>query len=772
MKAIVMAGGEGTRLRPVTSGRPKPMVELLGKPVLSYTVELLKKYGVNDICFTLKYLPKTIQDYFGDGSGFGVKIVSRIEEIPMGTAGGVRACRDFIGDEDVLVMSGDAVCDFDLAACMDFHRRHGSDATLVLYEHPEPTEYGLVVTDNDGKIKNFVEKPRWDMVMTNLINTGIYILSPEAVEMIPEGKQYDFGKDLFPRMLREEKNLWGVSADGYWCDIGSPEAYRQCCLDVASGRTELKVDARESSPGVWAQGEIPKGVKFVPPVYIGSGCTIAPGSTLGPDTVVSGGSAIMRGAEITGSIINGSIISESAKIKNAVIGRGATVGEYSEINDGCIIGDYAQIGSRALVETGVRVWSGRAVPDGSVIKKSIIGEVQRERPSLGGGELCGEFVSSITPELAMAFGGVLGSLGRTGTSWYGGEAARLMAAALGCGVTGAGGEFYELDCSFEAELACAAKEFALNSAVFIRQDRTRITMSFFGEDGLELDGQLLRKLESASAGEYPRTNGLSVGGLYRISGADRAYLANISETVREYGIKKTDGDIRIAVTGNGAENRMLRRALDSMGAVVTEKRSGLPVFSVCQGGGSLQAWDEEGRELTSDRTLAITATAAMRLGEQKLAVGCDAPAAVERLALKYGVQVLRVSRDPDANQLLSKQTFMRDGVFAAVIISGAMLKEKVKLSELYNEVPRFTTVRRQIDVACSRAKAMRMLAADHAEMSAEFARGLSMETERGRTRISPSRDGRTLIISGEAQTEEIAGELCGDIERLVRELRD
>ncbi len=772
MKAIVMAGGEGTRLRPVTSGRPKPMVELLGKPVLSYTVELLKKFGIDDICFTLKYLPKTIQDYFGDGSSFGVKIVSRIEETPMGTAGGVRACRDFIGDEDVLVMSGDAVCDFNLAACMDFHREHGADATMVLYEHPEPTEYGLVVTDKEGRIKNFVEKPRWDMVMTNLINTGIYILSPETVEMIPEGKQYDFGKDLFPRMLREGKNLWGVSADGYWCDIGSPEAYRQCCLDVAAGRTELKVDAEECSDGVWVQGEAPKGVKLVPPVYIGSDCSIASGSILGPDTVISGGSAVMRGAKITGSVINGSVISENTAIKNAVIGRGAAIGEYSEIGDGCVIGDYAQIGSRTLVEPGVRVWSGRIVPDGSIIKNSIVGQVQREKPNLGSGELRGEFVSSITPELAMAFGGVLGSLGRTGASWCGGEAARLMAAALGCGVTGAGAEFYELDCSFEAELACASKEFALNSAVFIRQDRTRIAMSFFGEDGLELDGQLLRKLESAATGEYPRTNGLSVGGLYRISGADRAYLANISETIREYGIKKFDGNMRISVTGNGAENRTLRRALDSIGVFVTEKRSGLPAFSVCQGGMNLKAWDEEGRELTPDKTLAVTAAAAMRLGEKQLAAGCDAPAAVEQMALKYGIQVLRVSRDPDANRLLSKQAFMRDGIFAAVIISCVLLKEKIRLLELCNEVPRFATVRRQVDVACSRAKAMRMLAAGHAEMSAEFARGLSMETDRGRTRIAPSRDGRALIISGEAQTEEIAGELCGDIERLVREIKD
>ena len=221
MKVVIMAGGEGTRLRPISQSRPKPMVRLYDRPVLEHILALLKENGFDEACLTLRYLPRMVTDYFGDGAKFGMKLHYKIEERPLGTAGGVLNCRGYIGDDDVLVISGDCVCDFDLRKIVNFHRGKNAAATLALYSHPNPLEYGLVVTDENGRVRHFLEKPAWDRVLTDQINTGIYILSPEALEKIPPDRQYDFGKDLFPRLLKENAALYGVKMEGYWCDIGS-----------------------------------------------------------------------------------------------------------------------------------------------------------------------------------------------------------------------------------------------------------------------------------------------------------------------------------------------------------------------------------------------------------------------------------------------------------------------------------------------------------------------------------------------------------------------
>lgn len=239
MKAIILAGGEGKRLKAVTGDLPKPMVPILGKPALERIIELLRSHGITEICVTLKYNPRPIVEHFGDGKKYGVRLSYSYEQQPLGTAGGVKQCRDFWDGEDFLVISGDAACDFDLKQFMQFHTAHGPAVSIALYPHSEPLQYGLALADKQGRILQFTEKPAWEQVVTNLINTGIYILSPRAMEYVPEGKAYDFGKDLFPSLLSEGLDIYGVVMDGYWCDIGTPRAYYQCCLDALDGKYRI-----------------------------------------------------------------------------------------------------------------------------------------------------------------------------------------------------------------------------------------------------------------------------------------------------------------------------------------------------------------------------------------------------------------------------------------------------------------------------------------------------------------------------------------------------
>lgn len=253
MKAVILAGGMGTRLRPVTGDRPKPMVPLLGKPLMEHIVSLLHDQGFTEICAAVRYRAGDIMAHFGDGSRFGVHMQYRLEQEPLGTAGAVKNCEDFCGGEDVLVISGDAACDFDLAALMAEHQRRNAAVTLALYRHPEPLRYGLAVTDGDNRVRGFVEKPDWSRVVTDLVNTGIYIVSPRAMAQVPEGQAFDFAKDLFPLLLRQGELLLGLPMAGYWCDVGTPVSYYRCCADALEGR--LRIDLPESFRSAPAAGE-------------------------------------------------------------------------------------------------------------------------------------------------------------------------------------------------------------------------------------------------------------------------------------------------------------------------------------------------------------------------------------------------------------------------------------------------------------------------------------------------------------------------------------
>ena len=249
-----MAGGEGTRLKRVTGDLPKPMVPLLGKPLMERIIELLRSSGISEIRATLRYNPTPIEEYFGGGERFGVSLSYSLETEPLGTAGGVKNCADFYGGEDFLVISGDAACDFDLSRLIASHRQSGAAVTMALYECSDPLSYGLVVPDGQGDVRCFIEKPGWEKVVTNLVNTGIYVLSPRAMALVPEGLQFDFARGLFPLLMEKGERIHGEVMDGYWCDVGTPRAYFHCCLDALDGKLRLP-DAAEETAGAAPSAE-------------------------------------------------------------------------------------------------------------------------------------------------------------------------------------------------------------------------------------------------------------------------------------------------------------------------------------------------------------------------------------------------------------------------------------------------------------------------------------------------------------------------------------
>ena len=267
MKAVIMAGGESTRLRPLTCKQPKPMVPVMDRPIMEYIVELLKSHGFEDIIVTLFYLPGAIQQHFGDGSQFGVNMRYFVEEFPLGTAGSVRNARRYL-DETFLVISGDTLTDIDLGRVVDFHRQKKAVATLALTRVDNPVEYGIVMTDDDGRVTRFLEKPSWAEAFSDLANTGIYVLEPEIFDMFEDKQVFDFSRDLFPLLLAKEKPLYATLCPEYWCDIGNCRQYRQANYDILKGEVKVNIDAPQVSDGLYmGKVNIAAGVRSASHLY-------------------------------------------------------------------------------------------------------------------------------------------------------------------------------------------------------------------------------------------------------------------------------------------------------------------------------------------------------------------------------------------------------------------------------------------------------------------------------------------------------------------------
>ncbi len=282
MKAVIMAGGEGTRLRPLTSNQPKPMLPMANIPMMEHVVNLLRQHGFEDIVVTVAFMANAIRTYFGDGSEFGVRMVYATESTPLGTAGSVRNARDEL-DERFLVISGDVLTDIDLTQVVDFHEQKGGIATLALKAVDNPLEFGIVITDEDGAIDRFLEKPTWGQVFSDTINTGIYVLEPEIFDFIPEGQPVDFSGESFPEALAAGKELYGYVADGYWEDVGTLEAYLQSHQDILDQKVQVDIKGFELRPRVWLGkgAEIDPSVVIDGPAVIGDNCVIGPGARLG-----------------------------------------------------------------------------------------------------------------------------------------------------------------------------------------------------------------------------------------------------------------------------------------------------------------------------------------------------------------------------------------------------------------------------------------------------------------------------------------------------------
>ncbi len=407
-----MAGGEGSRLRPMTVNRPKPLVPVGNRPIMDHIVRLLKRHNLTEIVATLHYLSDEIEAYFGDGSEMGVKLIHSLEKEPLGTAGSVKQAEEYLRDAPFVIISGDALTDLNITDAIRFHQEKGAQATLVLSRVPNPLEFGVVITSENGRIERFLEKPGWSEVFSDTVNTGIYILQPEVLDRIPAGQNIDWSKDIFPAMLAEGAPLYGYVMDDYWCDVGTIEQYMEAQRHLLQGLANLEVPGSEIEPGIWV-GEgsvIEEGVELEGPLVIGRDCRIKSGAQILKNTVIGDGCIVEQDAQISGSVLwEGSYFGRETFVDNAIVCSRCTIKRGTQIREHAVIGDRTHIEVDCVIRPRIKVYPDRTVERGATVTMSLVsgskwrGEMFRDLGVAGLSNI------EITPEFAIRFGLAVGS---------------------------------------------------------------------------------------------------------------------------------------------------------------------------------------------------------------------------------------------------------------------------------------------------------------------------------------------------------------------------
>ncbi|HEX9828680.1 MAG TPA: sugar phosphate nucleotidyltransferase, partial [Bacteroidota bacterium] len=421
MKAVIMAGGFGTRLRPLTCNIPKPMVPMVNRPMMEHIIMLLRDHGITEHIATLFYQPENITNYFGDGSDFGVKLQYRKAEADFGTAGSVRNAKDFL-DQRFLVISGDVLTDFDLTAAIKFHESKKAMATIVLTRAVNPLQFGVVLARDDGKITRFLEKPSWGEVFSDTINTGIYILEPEVLDLIPRGEEFDFSKNLFPLLLEQDLGLFGYVAEGYWRDIGNLSEYQEAHNDILRGTVRVKLAGKKTENIYLDDGSKVETNErnFSGTVVIGKHTRIHRDAVI-VNSVIGNDCEIFSGAVIRNSVIwHGTQIGSRSDVSASIIGQKCIVGDEVVIHDNVFMSDQCIIGKRSQLLSNIKLWPEKVVEEGAIVTRSLVWEDRWLRELFAEARVSGISNIEMNPEfgakLGAAFGAFVGAGATVATS--------------------------------------------------------------------------------------------------------------------------------------------------------------------------------------------------------------------------------------------------------------------------------------------------------------------------------------------------------------------
>jgi mannose-1-phosphate guanylyltransferase / phosphomannomutase len=825
MKAVVMAGGEGTRLRPLTSNQPKPMVPIVGKPCMEHIVELLKKHGFEDVVVTLAFMPQAIRGYFGAGESHGVSIRYSVEESPAGTAGSVKLAEDAL-DAPFLVISGDALCDIDLRALVRFHEEKEALVTIALKGVDNPLDFGIVVTDTDGRIERFLEKPSWGQVFTDTINTGIYVLDPEVLRHIPTDRPFDFSKELFPLLLEMGRPLYGYVADGYWQDIGNLDQFRQANFDALDERVRLNI------PGIRLRGNIwtGEGVQLEDldavegPAFLGNYCRVELRASVGPYSVLSTSVTLRDHARTVRSVIDSSTyVGRSALVEGAIVGKSCDLRPHARLHEGVAVGDSCTIGEQSVVMPGIRIYPFKEVEAGAVVDRHLIWESRMPSRLFRRDGVAGLINVDLTPETALRVGIALGTAldrgDRVAISRAAAPACRLLKRAVLSGVISTGVNVADLHVMAPAVTRHFLKSQGMGAAMHVRpssQDPELMEIQFFEAAGIQATPEFVKEIEKHfQRQEFRRAAYDDVGKITSPARAPEGYVADLIQTVDVEAIRARG--FRVVVEySHSAVSLVLPLVLGALGveAIAAHPYAGeyAPSLTIAEAlgqtkrlvnaagadlgvvlddsGERIYLVDEQAHAVPVEQELLLFVSLLASDGKKgRLALPTTVTSLAEPLVKNSSLEVLRT---PASLSALTQAAARDNVVFAGSVGGGFVFPDflpaydgvaslckllellapaEKPLSELVSALPETTVVHREVRCPWARkGTVMRVVTERVKGKRVDTLDGIKVFEERGWAQVLPDPDEPLVHVYAEGKTPEDADSLEAEFLALVEEV--
>ena len=828
MKAVVMAGGEGSRLRPLTVSRPKPMAPIVGRPVMEHILYLLKSHGITDVVVTVQYMASAIEDYFGDGANLGMKIAYSREETPLGTAGSVKNAEELL-QEPFLVISGDALTDFDLTAIITSHRRRRAMATLTLAHVANPLEYGVITTNDSGHIEKFLEKPSWGEVFSDTINTGIYVLDPKIFSYFEKDKPFDFSQELFPMMLKKGDPIYGYIAEGYWCDVGNLAEYMRANADILQGRVKLPMPGEDIGGGVWVEEgvDVASSAQIYGPAYIGHNARIRDGVIVHGPSCVGSYTILDDHAQVDRSVIwNNSYIGERAELRGALVGASTSVKSRAVMFEGAVIGDHSVINENAIVQPGVKIWPNKEIETGAVITSSIIWGSAGRRALFGRYGVTGLVNVDLTPDFAARLGAAYGAALPKGSvvcvNRDAHKTPRMIKRAIISGLPSAGINVHDLE---DVPLPVARYYVRTTDAaggVHIRLspfDPRVLDIKFFDQNGQDISKNTERKIENLFFREdFRRVYLDDIGSIQYAPEAKKRYTDAFLRALDLEALRKRRYRV-VMDYGHGASVDVMAPIFNEIGADVIAlnatrdparySRTGeeferdIQVLAsitgalqadlgirIDTGGERMYVVDDRGELLDGGKLLAamIELTLRQRPGGV-VAAPVTAPSVIEQVAKKHDGAIVYTKVMPQAltSAAVAAGVVMVgndtgsfvfpelhpsfDAMFATMKLLESLARENTKLSQVVHQLPPYHLIRTQVNCPWEyKGKVMRILSEQYREEEPIDGVKIDLGGD-GWVLVLPDADSPLFHVLAESRSKESAQALADKYARVVSGLQ-
>jgi len=826
MKAVLMAGGFGTRIQPLTRSVPKPMVPLLNRPMMEYILVRLQELGITEIVVLLYYMPEVIRNYFGDGSRFGVKLTYVLPDDDYGTAGAVKFAERHL-DSTFLLCSGDVITDFDLAKVLAFHQSRRTPVTITLTSVPNPLQFGVVITDPQGRILRFLEKPGWGEVFSDTVNTGIYVLEPEIFQRIPPGRAFDFSKDLFPTYLRDEVAIYGYKALGYWRDVGDTDSYREALHDLLTGKVDL------GFPG--ERHDLPEGTLWVAPgagplpaeltvrgqAVLGAGAQVG-SRVLLDHAVVGAGSRVGDGAQLTHTTLwSGVEVGAGTVLRNVVLCDRVQVGDEVSMEKGAVVAEGTEVGDRARFEKDLLVWPDKKVEAGSVLSANLVWGDKWKKSVFEGGAVHGRTNVELSPEFSAKLGAALGStLPRDSHILVGRDylkASRMLKRAFLGGILSTGVNVHDVKMLPVPVMRYKLTSFGEVAGVYFQQSPSEshgAEIVFYDGDGNVIDSGLEKSVERLFFKEdFRRVDHAEVGAIQELQAITpfyrEGYLRALDVDVLQSRRHRVVLDLGNGTTGDYLppllnflgcetvvlntypdERRLMRRmhetrdALHRVAQIVTALSADVG-FYITPGGQNLYVVDDRGRVHSDHETLLATLRllAAAKPQGARVFLPVTAPRALDPLE-----PTLRITRGKtsglktsamhdldliaEADSKFAYPTFQHgaDALFASAKLLELLAHHGGALGDVYDSLPAFAYQRRQLPCAVElKGLAMRRMSEDSVDKEASFIDGVQVELDGSSVLLLPDPHRPLLHLVVEGPDEATVAALMGAYQAKVSE---